>query len=95
MLSFFRKIKRYFYQHSSRNLNSSIDTTTFLLNAESTGMETAAIKRVKIGKHVDIKRSDGRIHSAMISAICVDSNTVTVEWMENGETKGYILYNYY
>jgi len=47
-----------------------------------------AIKRVKIGKHVDIKRSDGRIHSAMISAICIESNSVTVEWMENGETKG-------
>uniref|UniRef100_U5ELQ3 Kinesin-like protein n=1 Tax=Corethrella appendiculata TaxID=1370023 RepID=U5ELQ3_9DIPT len=40
------------------------------------------------GKVVNIKRSDGRIHSAMVSKIHEDSRSVTVEWFEGGETKG-------
>ena len=30
----------------------------------------------------------GRIHSSMISGINLDTKSVTVEWYENGETKG-------
>ena len=30
----------------------------------------------------------GRIHSSMISGVNLDTRSVTVEWYENGETKG-------
>eukprot|EP00092_Neocalanus_flemingeri_P032469 GFUD01035315.1.p1 GENE.GFUD01035315.1~~GFUD01035315.1.p1 ORF type:complete len:751 (+),score=173.98 GFUD01035315.1:188-2440(+) len=43
---------------------------------------------VRMGVNVDIKRSDGRIHSAVVSGINVDTKSVTVEWFERGETKG-------
>ncbi|XP_043227813.1 kinesin-like protein KIF2A isoform X4 [Amphibalanus amphitrite] len=43
---------------------------------------------LKLGVNVDIQRSDGRIHSAVISGVNNDAKTVTVEWFERGETKG-------
>ncbi|XP_059162531.1 kinesin-like protein KIF2A isoform X2 [Physella acuta] len=43
---------------------------------------------MKIGVNVDIQRTDGRIHSAVISGINKDTKSVTVEWYEKGETKG-------
>ena len=43
---------------------------------------------VKVGVNVDIKRSDGRIHSAAVSGVNVKTLSVTVEWFERGETKG-------
>lgn len=30
----------------------------------------------------------GRVHSSMLSGINLDSKSATVEWYENGETKG-------
>ena len=44
--------------------------------------------RVRVGVNVDIKRTDGRIHSAIVSGVNVDARSVTVEWFEKGETKG-------
>nr|CDS26220.1 kinesin protein KIF2A [Hymenolepis microstoma] len=41
-----------------------------------------------IGINVDIERTDGRIHSAIISGVNRDRNVVTVEWYERGEAKG-------
>ncbi|XP_065293533.1 kinesin-like protein KIF2B [Dermacentor albipictus] len=38
------------------------------------------------GLNVDIRRTDGRVHPAVVSA--VRSRLVTVEWFENGQTKG-------
>ena len=32
--------------------------------------------------------STGRVHSSMLSGINLDSKSATVEWFENGETKG-------
>jgi len=43
---------------------------------------------IKMGVNVDIKRSDGRIHSAVVSGVNVETKSVTVEWFERGETKG-------
>ncbi|CAH1772584.1 unnamed protein product [Owenia fusiformis] len=43
---------------------------------------------VKVGVNVDIQRSDGRIHSAVVSGVAKESKSVTVEWFEKGETKG-------
>ncbi|KAK6188947.1 hypothetical protein SNE40_005018 [Patella caerulea] len=43
---------------------------------------------MKIGVNVDIQRTDGRIHSAVISGVNLESRSVTVEWFEKGETKG-------
>ena len=37
---------------------------------------------------VDIQRSNGRIHSAVVSGVNSDALSVTVEWFEGGETKG-------
>lgn len=38
------------------------------------------------GVNVDIRRTDGRVHPAAVTA--VRSRLVTVEWFENGQTKG-------
>lgn len=43
--------------------------------------------RVFVGLNVDIKRTDRRIHPAKISCLNALNRTVTVEWLENGETK--------
>lgn len=43
---------------------------------------------LKIGVNVDIQRTDGRIHSAVVSGVNSDTRSVTVEWFERGETKG-------
>jgi len=39
---------------------------------------------VKIGAEVDIQRSNGRIHSAVVSGVNCDTLSVTVEWFERG-----------
>lgn len=39
--------------------------------------------RVSVGMHVDIRRSDGRVHNAVISEVRKESQSVTVEWFEN------------
>ncbi|KAL5103267.1 Kinesin-like protein KIF2A [Taenia crassiceps] len=41
-----------------------------------------------IGVNVDIERTDGRIHSAIISGVNQERKAVTVEWYERGEAKG-------
>ena len=45
---------------------------------------------IETGVNVDIKRSDGRIHSAIVTKLKLESRTVSVEWFENNETKGNI-----
>merc|ERR1711879_112260 len=54
----------------------------------TTMSENEILGRIKMGVNVDIKRSDGRIHSAVVSGINIDTRSVTVEWFERGETKG-------
>ncbi|XP_064413812.1 kinesin-like protein KIF2A isoform X2 [Latimeria chalumnae] len=44
--------------------------------------------KMQIGIYVEIKRSDGRIHQAMVTSLNEDNESVTVEWIENGDTKG-------
>uniref|UniRef100_A0A8D8X3Q9 Kinesin-like protein n=1 Tax=Cacopsylla melanoneura TaxID=428564 RepID=A0A8D8X3Q9_9HEMI len=43
---------------------------------------------ITLGCSVDIKRTDGRIHSAIVSSLHPEGRSVTVEWFEKGETKG-------
>lgn len=43
---------------------------------------------LEVGQSVNIKRTDGRVHSAMVSKINHQNRSVTVEWYERGETKG-------
>eukprot|EP00042_Codosiga_hollandica_P052880 m.678887 g.678887 ORF g.678887 m.678887 type:complete len:750 (-) comp58581_c1_seq1:194-2443(-) len=43
---------------------------------------------LKTGSTVSIKRTDGRVHPAVVSGFNDAANTVTVEWFENDETKG-------
>jgi len=43
---------------------------------------------IAVGMQVDIKRSDGRVHPAVVSGINEATESVTVEWFENQETKG-------
>uniref|UniRef100_A0AAY4EV53 Kinesin-like protein n=1 Tax=Denticeps clupeoides TaxID=299321 RepID=A0AAY4EV53_9TELE len=38
--------------------------------------------------HVMAPRSPGRIHQAMVTSLNEDNDSVTVEWIENGDTKG-------
>ncbi|XP_029024537.1 kinesin-like protein KIF2A [Betta splendens] len=44
--------------------------------------------KIFVGIYVEIKRSDGRIHQAMVTSLHDDNESVTVEWIENGDTKG-------
>ncbi|MEQ2269259.1 Kinesin-like protein kif2a [Xenotaenia resolanae] len=44
--------------------------------------------KIFVGIYVEIKRSDGRIHQAMVTSLHDDNDSVTVEWIENGDTKG-------
>ncbi|XP_072228357.1 kinesin-like protein KIF2A [Leuresthes tenuis] len=44
--------------------------------------------KIFVGIYVEIKRSDGRIHQAMVTLLHEDNESVTVEWIENGDTKG-------
>ncbi|CAL8070622.1 unnamed protein product [Calicophoron daubneyi] len=41
-----------------------------------------------VGTNVDIQRTDGRVHSAIVSGINNNTRSVTVEWYERGEAKG-------
>ncbi|KAG7322524.1 hypothetical protein KOW79_013870 [Hemibagrus wyckioides] len=48
----------------------------------------AIFGKILIGIYVEIKRSDGRIHQAMVTSLNEDNESITVEWIENGDTKG-------
>ncbi|XP_056115672.1 kinesin-like protein KIF2A isoform X1 [Rhinichthys klamathensis goyatoka] len=48
----------------------------------------ATFGKIVVGIFVEIKRSDGRIHQAMVTSLNEDNDSVTVEWIENGDTKG-------
>ncbi|KAM4634549.1 LOW QUALITY PROTEIN: kinesin-like protein KIF2A [Polymixia lowei] len=48
----------------------------------------AIFGKIIVGIYVEIKRSDGRIHQAMVTSLNEDNESVTVEWIENGDTKG-------
>lgn len=45
-------------------------------------------QRLQIGISVDIQRTNGRIHSAVVSSVDWASKSVTVEWSEAEEIKG-------
>lgn len=46
------------------------------------------MERIEVGMHVDIQRSDGRVHGAVVSQLKPERKAVLVEWFEKGETKG-------
>nr|XP_060615791.1 kinesin-like protein KIF2B [Anolis sagrei ordinatus] len=43
---------------------------------------------IQLGAYMEIKRSDGRIHPALVTALHEESGCVTVEWIERGANKG-------
>ncbi|CAG9863478.1 unnamed protein product [Phyllotreta striolata] len=43
---------------------------------------------LRVGSSINIKRTDGRIHSAVVAVIDEEHRSATVEWFERGETKG-------
>ena len=43
---------------------------------------------LRLGLGLNIQRSDGRIHSAVVSGLNEAQQSITVEWFEGGETKG-------
>ncbi|XP_018784349.1 PREDICTED: kinesin-like protein Klp10A [Bactrocera latifrons] len=43
---------------------------------------------ISVGQSVKIKRTDGRVHAAVVSKINESGKSITVEWYERGETKG-------
>ncbi|KAM6111128.1 kinesin-like protein KIF2B [Pterocles gutturalis] len=43
---------------------------------------------IQLGTCVEIKRSDGHIHSALVTELHESSSSITVEWVEKGATKG-------
>ncbi|XP_045449723.1 kinesin-like protein Klp10A [Melitaea cinxia] len=50
-------------------------------------MDDGSVK-IQSGININIKRTDGRIHSAIVSGVNLETRSVTVEWYERGETKG-------
>ena len=46
------------------------------------------LARLHIGQTIDIQRSNGRIHQAVITQIHRETKAVTVEWQEKNEGKG-------
>ncbi|XP_063548233.1 kinesin-like protein Klp10A isoform X4 [Cydia strobilella] len=50
-------------------------------------MDDGTVK-IQSGININIKRTDGRIHSAIVSGVSMETRSVTVEWYERGETKG-------
>ncbi|XP_061709243.1 kinesin-like protein KIF2A isoform X2 [Cydia pomonella] len=50
-------------------------------------MDDGTVK-IQSGININIKRTDGRIHSAIVSGVSLETRSVTVEWYERGETKG-------
>ncbi|CAM1309067.1 KIF2A (predicted) [Pycnogonum litorale] len=46
------------------------------------------LSAIRVGTNVDIQRTDGRIHSAIVSGVNLENKSVSVEWFEKGETKG-------
>lgn len=51
-------------------------------------MDSTVIYSLGLGMQVNIKRTDGRIHTAVVSGINWEGKSVTVEWFERNETKG-------
>lgn len=47
-----------------------------------------AFGSIREGVTINIQRSDGRIHQAVVTQLHVSSNSVSVEWCERNETKG-------
>lgn len=50
-------------------------------------MDDGSVK-IQAGININIKRTDGRIHCAVVSGVNLETRSVTVEWYERGETKG-------
>ncbi|KAH8387542.1 hypothetical protein KR093_007678 [Drosophila rubida] len=46
------------------------------------------MEMITIGQSVKIKRTDGRVHGAVVSKLNPSARCITVEWYERGETKG-------
>ncbi|KAH8411322.1 hypothetical protein KR215_002150 [Drosophila sulfurigaster] len=46
------------------------------------------MEMITIGQSVKIKRTDGRVHGAVVSKLNASARCITVEWYERGETKG-------
>ncbi|NWZ27921.1 KIF2A protein, partial [Asarcornis scutulata] len=43
---------------------------------------------IQLGTYVEIKRSDGRIHPALVTELHESTSSITVEWIEKGTNKG-------
>ncbi|XP_062447691.1 kinesin-like protein KIF2B [Rhea pennata] len=43
---------------------------------------------IQVGTYLEIKRSDGRIHPAMVTELHGNTSSITVEWIEKGANKG-------
>ncbi|PAA58433.1 hypothetical protein BOX15_Mlig009493g3, partial [Macrostomum lignano] len=68
---------------------SAIQQNIYIENSQSILiMSDPEFGSILVGTNVDIQRTDGRIHSAIVSGINRDSHSVTVEWFERGEAKG-------
>ncbi|XP_051555134.1 kinesin-like protein KIF2C isoform X3 [Myxocyprinus asiaticus] len=61
--------------------------TESFINKEQPKMDPA-MSKLLVGLAVNISRSDGRIHSATVKTVNLVKSTVSVEWTENGMSKG-------
>ena len=54
----------------------------------ATRLKEQQLARLHIGQSIDIQRSNGRVHQAVITQINRQTKNVTVEWQEKNEGKG-------
>lgn len=61
-----------------------------MFTSELTGCVNVCLCDLKhpTGVCVCVSLSAGRIHQAMVTSLHEDNESVTVEWIENGDTKG-------
>lgn len=48
----------------------------------------SAFVKIVAGTYVEMKRSDGRKHQVMVTSLNEENNSITTEWIENGDTIG-------
>ena len=51
-------------------------------------MSLDAFGGIREGVNINIQRSDGRVHQAVVTQLHPSSSSVSVEWVERNETKG-------
>ena len=67
---------------SSKNTPESAELPSLPVASDNHPAASPSMDRLNIGMQVEIKRSDGRVHGAVVTAINHATGGVSVEWFE-------------